>query len=822
MITQNKNLNLVPGGIPQIINVSQYDKGQTLTFNLYNQGTPFTIPTGAEVSIQGTKPDNHGFAYSCTFSGSIVTAILQQQMTAVAGDVVTEISITKNGNLLATANFILRVEKAALNDDTVISDTEIPVIIELATQQVEDAEAWANGTRNGVPVGPSDPAYHKSSKYWSEQPKAASQITYDNTQSGLPSTDAQGAIDDLKQTLSEMTDTVSDSEPYVLRQGKGNMVDMELVGGSLAWNQKIVNGNFASTSGWTSASSTFSVSNNKGILKATARYGRVSMELTSFADHKYLLFATLKSYKNTGTTWRIRKYKSSDYSVTEDVNVVLSTTENTYAKVETGMYKIGVFVQDDNTSDWGNIELSNFMCIDLTALFGSTIADYIYSLEQATAGAGVAWFRQYFRNLYYAYNPGAIKSVNPSYRKVVGKNLLPLRNAVPRTLNGVTFNVNNDGSVTANGTATATTDFYVYSEGSPNYLATDLGSIKDGCILTGCPSGGSDSKYQLIAASNTGRYATDSGSGATMVIPLSENTIRVLIRVYSGYTCNNLIFKPMIRLATVEDATYEPYKEYSYPFDTSVQLRGIPKLVDNKLSYDGDIYTADGTVTRKYGIVDLGTLDWIYDTSTSTPIFSSPISAIGARTNTADVVCAIYTAKDRFWSQSGNDKCIGIGGGVVNVSNSSYTDAPSFKTAMSGVYLVYPLATPTTESANAYQNPQRAFIDGTEEFVDYGVQSATRDVSIPVGNNTTYQLNETLPPIEDYVDGALKFKAAISALGTDESGRTTASRAYTTGEFFYQDGKMYKVLTSIASGATFTVGTNCQQTTLFAELKALA
>lgn len=202
MITQNKNLNLVPGGIPQIINVSQYDKGQTLTFDLYNQGSPFTIPTGAEVSIQGTKPDNHGFAYSCTFSGSIVTAILQQQMTAVAGDVLTEIAISKSGNLIATANFILRVEKAALGDDTVISDTEIPEIIELATQQVEDAEAWANGTRNGVPVDSSDPAFHNNSYFWSQQPKAASEITYDNTQSGLPSTNAQGAIDDLKQTLS--------------------------------------------------------------------------------------------------------------------------------------------------------------------------------------------------------------------------------------------------------------------------------------------------------------------------------------------------------------------------------------------------------------------------------------------------------------------------------------------------------------------------------------------------------------------------------------------------------------------------------------------
>ena len=46
---------------------------------------------------------------------------------------------------------------------------------------------------------------------------------------------------------------------------------------------------------------------------------------------------------------------------------------------------------------------------DLTAMFGSTIADYIYSLEQSTAGAGVALFKQIFYKDYYAYNAGGTK-----------------------------------------------------------------------------------------------------------------------------------------------------------------------------------------------------------------------------------------------------------------------------------------------------------------------------------------------------------------------------------------------------------------------------
>lgn len=59
------------------------------------------------------------------------------------------------------------------------------------------------------------------------------------------------------------------------------------------------------------------------------------------------------------------------------------------------------------------------------------------------------------------------------------------------------------------------------------------------------------------------------------------------------------------------DGEYEPYEEHVYPLDSTLALRGIPKLdSNNKLYFDGDTYDADGTVTRKYDVVDLGTLTW--------------------------------------------------------------------------------------------------------------------------------------------------------------------------------------------------------------------
>lgn len=49
-----------------------------------------------------------------------------------------------------------------------------------------------------------------------------------------------------------------------------------------------------------------------------------------------------------------------------------------------------------------------------------------------------------------------------------------------------------------------------------------------------------------------------------------------------------------------KNGTYEPYTEAVYSL-SSIDLRGIPTIVDGKLKYDGDIRNADGTVERRYG-----------------------------------------------------------------------------------------------------------------------------------------------------------------------------------------------------------------------------
>ncbi|MBQ8640442.1 MAG: hypothetical protein IJ468_14965 [Lachnospiraceae bacterium] len=136
-------------------------------------------------------------------------------------------------------------------------------------------------------------------------------------------------------------------------------------------------------------------------------------------------------------------------------------------------------------------------------------------------------------------------------KTTTGKNLLK-NTATSQTKNGVTFTVNEDKSVTVNGTATADVGFVINSN-----VALTAGQY----ILSGI-TGGSSSTYLL--------YLTTAISGGTIIainaerevnFTLEESMENVIARIIvkSGVTVSNLVFKPMIRLAEVADSTYEPY-----------------------------------------------------------------------------------------------------------------------------------------------------------------------------------------------------------------------------------------------------------------------
>lgn len=133
-----------------------------------------------------------------------------------------------------------------------------------------------------------------------------------------------------------------------------------------------------------------------------------------------------------------------------------------------------------------------------------------------------------------------------------------------RTTNGITFTRNDDGSIVANGTATA--DAYDMLD---NYVYLPAGTY----TLSGCPNGGSASKYMLYAEGPTGipgaiyDYGT-TGTNRTFT-QSSKFRARLGIVIKSGQTVSNITFYPMLRLVSDTDTTYTPYAA------TNQQLTGL-------------------------------------------------------------------------------------------------------------------------------------------------------------------------------------------------------------------------------------------------------
>jgi len=348
---------------------------------------------------------------------------------------------------------------------------------------------------------------------------------------------------------------------------------------------------------------------------------------------------------------------------------------------------------------------------DLTALFGSaTIADYIYNLETATEGSGIAKLREwgFFTEDYYEYDAGTMKSVEGLQAKeTTGKNLANFVDG---------YGIDNNGNPTTQVGRIATLEPIYIKEGQ-SYKFVILGASKR-------------SLYAVWNGNTLVRRITNIRSGET--INTSGGT-HFYICVYDDVTVESA--RSMVVLSTETDLTYKPYTKHTYPLDSSLTLRGIPKLdSDNNLYYDGDVYASDGTVTRRYGIVDLGTLNWTYRSAKA--CFNANLTVKGGTVNMpSDIICTKYVSVNSVnysaW-QDNPDKSIftSPNDGYLVVRDTGYTDAATFKTAMSGIYAVYPLATEATETAEPYTEVQVVDKDGTEQFVTTGI--------VPVGHVTEY------------------------------------------------------------------------------------
>lgn len=632
--------------------------------------------------------------------------------------------------------------------------------------------------------------------------------TYENLTSG-----------NAQQLLSVVTE--SDSAPYLFRQTAANAdrayLD-EVVGGTVAWNQLAENGNFADTTQWMSNNSaygTFTVNNNVATFVAgassvgnTSSYFR-NNAVKQLKDH--VLLGSISVYPPRSTTFRFsypsaasgtRSQRCNANTWSNVANVIKANSDTNGAIF---YYNVSADIQEGDT-----ILFKNATVFDLTVMFGSTIADCIYSLEQANTGAGVAYFRKLFPNDYYEYNSGELLSVEGvSSHDTVGFNLL--NEALIDGLQGITKTSSGWVGTAANwlnSTRTTLWQRVPHFEGVAYCLTVNVESVASTWVRAQVEY--TDGSYV------GGNQVMQNTSGTTIVITNPNKTIANLSLYYGSYGGNNVKVRSFCIsfYDRTKNGTYEPYTKRTYPLDSSLTLRGIPKLdASGNLYYDGDTYAADGTVTRKYGIVEMGQFRWMeysgYPGLFYIDVTDIPFKVPASNTVIANAVMVGYQSFiSRDIGKTGYTKgYFALAANRIYVADDAYTGNTSgFKAAMQGVMLVYELADPTTETATPYRHLQICDPNGTEEFVSTGI--------VPVGHNTRYPEN-----LRAKIEGLpWNFNSIIAMTETT----TTASKAYSVGDYFILNNVLYRVTSAIASGGTITIGTNCRATTIMDEIKALS
>lgn len=120
------------------------------------------------------------------------------------------------------------------------------------------------------------------------------------------------------------------------------------------------------------------------------------------------------------------------------------------------------------------------------------------------------------------------------------------------TSNGITWKTNSDGSVTATGTATDASTYTIASNASGSAVKPLCIDPSKHYVLSGCPSGGSNSKYYIeytMYRINGGNSQTNKDTGAGIAINPNGtyNQIAFTINIASGFACpqGGLVFQPL-------------------------------------------------------------------------------------------------------------------------------------------------------------------------------------------------------------------------------------------------------------------------------------
>ena len=179
--------------------------------------------------------------------------------------------------------------------------------------------------------------------------------------------------------------------------------------------------------------------------------------------------------------------------------------------------------------------------------------------------------------------------------KQQSKNLIPFPYYyTARTINGVTFTVNEDGSITLNGTASAdNTNFLItYTSG----FQLDTGNY----VISGAPEGATRDNGVYMVWQNKAFVEDGKAQKITMT---EKGNVYIYIAVKKGAVCDNLTFKPQIELGSVATDYVSPMPTPKTPVEVESVGDRTKNLFNNDINSIKQVtyYGTSGTEYKRYG-----------------------------------------------------------------------------------------------------------------------------------------------------------------------------------------------------------------------------
>lgn len=473
--------------------------------------------------------------------------------------------------------------------------------------------------------------------------------------------------------------------PFAFRQSGGDGVNYmrKILGRTEAWNQLLKNGNMQSLANWSGPMGK-SVSNNE--LTAVSVSGSENATMNSSIPivslgHKY--YAAFSYISN--------QILYIQYPGAVQQNVPIATLWTRVSKVYTPVSNVNALYffnfSELAAGDW-TLKLRDVVIIDLTLMFGA-------GNEPATPEA----FEALHPLPYYAYNAGVLKNnaatglettgfnqwdeewepgaFNTSTgAEIAGVNQIRAKNYIP-VIEGAQYNLYSGGA--------GYVSQVLWFDAQKAFISTNTPPTGNNFIVT-VPTG---ARYM--------RFQTQQSYGS----------------VYGNNICIN-------RSDASRNGTYEPYwkREIVLGLDSlachdennnAVVVNGL----DGVGTSQDELIVENGwgtKINKRRARVDLGGLSWQLQSGYTDSFYALIPGGVGSN----DGICPKYVLKVGGGYLS--DKEFALINNNIYIKDAAYSDSATFKAAMAGVYLDYPLTTPKVLTVD---NPFPAFVEvdnlGTEK-----------------------------------------------------------------------------------------------------------